>query len=78
MDNGYEEHGPDNPRQQLRHGDLRHMIVDGEKRLLIDFDYGGKRGEARYTDEPLLPILRKDDRVAQSPSNRMSALWRTR
>ncbi|KAH9978446.1 hypothetical protein BJV74DRAFT_798374 [Russula compacta] len=45
------------------HGDLRHpcFLVQGEKPLLIDFDYGGKEGEAIYPDKPLLPILRKED-----------------
>ncbi|KAH9978495.1 hypothetical protein BJV74DRAFT_859086 [Russula compacta] len=45
------------------HGDLRHpnFIVNGEKLLLIDIDYGGKEGGAMDPDKPILPILRKDD-----------------
>jgi len=44
------------------HGDLRppSFIVDGERLLLIDFDWGGKEGQATFPDIRLLPILPKD------------------
>ena len=42
------------------HGDLRasNFIVDKEKLMLIDFDWGGKEGEAKFPDAELVPILR--------------------
>jgi len=44
------------------HGDLRlpNFLVDGERLLLIDFDWGGKEGQARFPDIELAPILRAD------------------
>jgi serine/threonine protein kinase len=44
------------------HGDLRppNFIADGERLLLIDFDWGGKEGEATFPDTRILPVLRKD------------------
>ena len=41
------------------HGDLRppNSIVDEEKLLLIDFDWGGKEGEAKFPDAKLIDIL---------------------
>ncbi len=43
------------------HGDLRppNFIVDEERLLLIDFDWGGKEGQATFPDAQLHPILRK-------------------
>ena len=43
------------------HGDLRvpNFIVDGERLLLVDFDWGDKEGHATFPDIPLLPILRE-------------------
>ena len=43
------------------HGDLRlpNFIVDGERLLLIDFDWGGQEGQATFPDIRLHPILRK-------------------
>lgn len=42
------------------HGDLRipNFVVHQEKLYLVDFDWGGKVGEARFPDHELLPILR--------------------
>jgi len=42
------------------HGDLRppNFIVDGERLLLIDFDWGGKETEATFPRARLDPILR--------------------
>ena len=42
------------------HGDLRvpNFIVDEERLLLIDFDWGGKEGQATFPDAELLPMLR--------------------
>lgn len=42
------------------HGDLRppNFIVDGEKLLLVDFDWGGKEKEVMFPLERLHPILR--------------------
>jgi len=42
------------------HGDLRlpNFIADRKKLFLIDFDWGGKEGEATFPDTTLLPILR--------------------
>jgi serine/threonine protein kinase len=44
------------------HGDLRppNFIVNGERLLLIDFDWGGQEGQATFPDIRLVPILRKD------------------
>jgi serine/threonine protein kinase len=44
------------------HGDLRppNFIVDGERLLLIDFDWGGREGQATFPDTPIRPILRRD------------------
>jgi len=43
------------------HGDLRppNFIVDGERLLLIDFDWGGKDNEATFPQARLNPILRE-------------------
>jgi hypothetical protein len=44
------------------HGDLRppNFIVDGDKLLLVDFDFGGKEMEVTFPDASLHPILRKN------------------
>jgi len=41
------------------HGDLRepNMLCDGEKVMLVDFDWGGKVGEAYYPTARLSPEL---------------------
>ncbi|KAH9040445.1 hypothetical protein EDB85DRAFT_1926273 [Lactarius pseudohatsudake] len=46
------------------HGGLRlpNFIVDGERLLLVDFDWGGKSGEATFPNTRLRPILRSDQR----------------
>ncbi|KAF8339189.1 uncharacterized protein EI90DRAFT_2908180 [Cantharellus anzutake] len=43
----------------LVHGDLRepNILCDGEKLMLIDFDWGGKLGQACYPDAPLCSEL---------------------
>ncbi|KAI0252130.1 hypothetical protein BJV78DRAFT_1352562 [Lactifluus subvellereus] len=45
--------------QGLVHGDLRepNMLCDGEKVMLIDFDWGGKVGEVYYSSARLCPEL---------------------
>ena len=42
------------------HGDLRvpNFIVDEERLLLVDFDWGGKEGQATFPDTDLVPVLR--------------------
>ena len=44
------------------HGDLRppNFVVDGKKLLLIDFDWGGKEGDATFPDIELQRIIRID------------------
>ena len=41
------------------HGDLRapNFIVDGDRLLLVDFDWGGKDGEVEYPTRYLNPEL---------------------
>jgi len=44
------------------HGDLRppNFVVDGKKLLLIDFDWGGNKGDAMFPDIELQRIIRID------------------
>jgi tRNA A-37 threonylcarbamoyl transferase component Bud32 len=52
----------------LVHGDLRepNILCDGERALLVDFDWGGVVGEARYPHARLCPVL-MDGRVGTDP-----------
>jgi RIO1 family len=52
----------------LVHGDLRepNMLCDGEKVILVDFDWGGKVGEAYYPTARLCPEL-MDGRHSTDP-----------
>jgi Ser/Thr protein kinase RdoA (MazF antagonist) len=49
----------------LVHGDLRgpNMVCDGERVMLVDFDWGGEVGKACYPHARLCPDLRngRDD-----------------
>ena len=44
------------------HGDLRlpNFIIDGERLLLVDFDWGGKGGKATFPNARLQPVLRSN------------------